>query len=182
MNRAEGEVRPRVFYEDFPNLVLYVNEVPLDGRGWLDVMAADTGNPSQPVLYLARRGRMAIDRAGAHHSHGARRRHAAHHQARGSGGLRGAEVRPHHHRARSRERLSAHRAAARRARDGGRRPRGAGRRAAGDRPVAAPADHGDPQEVLRADCLLRVRACSGSRSAPATARTASWPRSCSASA
>ena len=63
MNRAEGEVRERVFYQDFPNLVLYVNDVPLDGRGWLDVMAADTGNPSQPVLYLARRGRMAIDRA-----------------------------------------------------------------------------------------------------------------------
>ncbi len=63
MNRAEGEVRERVFYDDFPNLVLYVHDVPLDGRGWLDVMAADTGNPSQPVLYLARRGRMAIDRA-----------------------------------------------------------------------------------------------------------------------
>ena len=62
MNRAEGEVRPRVFYEDFPNLVLYVREVPLDGKGWLDVMAADTRNPSQPVLYLARRGRMVIDR------------------------------------------------------------------------------------------------------------------------
>ena len=62
MNRAEGEVRERVFYEDFPNLVLYVHEVPLDGKGWLDVMAADTSNPSQPVIYLARRGRMAIDR------------------------------------------------------------------------------------------------------------------------
>ena len=24
MNRAEGEVRPRVFFEDFPNIVLYV--------------------------------------------------------------------------------------------------------------------------------------------------------------
>ena len=62
MNRAEGEVRERVFYEDFPNLVLYVHEVPLDGKGWLDVMAADTSNSSQPVIYLARRGRMAIDR------------------------------------------------------------------------------------------------------------------------
>ena len=62
MNRAEGEVRPRVFYEDFPNLVLYVREVPMDGRGWVDVLAADTSNPSQPVLYLARRGRMLIDR------------------------------------------------------------------------------------------------------------------------
>jgi LPS export ABC transporter permease LptF/LPS export ABC transporter permease LptG len=62
MERAEGEVRPRVFFEDFPNLVLYVHEVPLDGKGWRDVMAADTSNPSQPVIYLAQRGRMVIDR------------------------------------------------------------------------------------------------------------------------
>ena len=62
MNRAEGEVRPRVFFEDFPNLVLYVHEVPLDGKGWLDVMAADTSNASTPVIYLARRGRMVINR------------------------------------------------------------------------------------------------------------------------
>ena len=62
MDRAEGEVRSRVFYEDFPNLVLYVHEVPLDGKGWLDVMAVDTKNSSQPILYLAKHGRMAIDR------------------------------------------------------------------------------------------------------------------------
>ena len=62
MNRAEGEVRPRVFFEDFPNLVLYVHEVPLDGKGWLDVMAADTSNASTPVIYFAKRGRMVIDR------------------------------------------------------------------------------------------------------------------------
>ena len=62
MNRAEGEVRPRVFFEDFPNLVLYVHEVPLDGKGWLDVMAADTSRASTPIIYLAKRGRMVIDR------------------------------------------------------------------------------------------------------------------------
>jgi LPS export ABC transporter permease LptG/LPS export ABC transporter permease LptF len=62
MNRAEGEVRPRVFFEDFPNLVLYVREVPPNGRGWQDVIAADTGNPSAPVIYVAKRGRMVIDR------------------------------------------------------------------------------------------------------------------------
>ena len=61
-DRAEGEVRSRVFFEDFPNMVLYVHEVPLDGRGWLDVLAADTSNASSPVIYLARRGRMVIDR------------------------------------------------------------------------------------------------------------------------
>jgi LPS export ABC transporter permease LptG/LPS export ABC transporter permease LptF len=62
MSRAEGEVRPRVFFEDFPNVVLYVREVPTNGQGWVDVLAADTRNPSSPVIYLAKRGRMVIDR------------------------------------------------------------------------------------------------------------------------
>ncbi|MEP6782058.1 MAG: LptF/LptG family permease, partial [Acidobacteriota bacterium] len=62
MNRAEGEVRPRVFFQDFPNVVVYVREVPKNGQGWLDVLAADTSNPSAPVIYLAKRGHMAIDR------------------------------------------------------------------------------------------------------------------------
>ena len=42
MNRAEGEVRPRVFFEDFPNVVLYVSEVPNNGQGWSGVLAVDT--------------------------------------------------------------------------------------------------------------------------------------------
>ena len=62
MNRAEGEVRPRVFFEDFPNVVLYVREVPKNGQGWLGVLAADTSNPSAPVIFLANRGRMVVDR------------------------------------------------------------------------------------------------------------------------
>ncbi len=63
VSRAEGEVRPRVFFEDFPNLVLYVGEIAADGSGWRDVFLADTGNASAPVIYLARRGRVAINRA-----------------------------------------------------------------------------------------------------------------------
>ncbi len=62
MNRAEGEVRPRVFFEDFPNVVLYVREIPNNGQGWQGVLAADTSNPSSPVIYLARSGRMVVDR------------------------------------------------------------------------------------------------------------------------
>ena len=62
MDRAEGEVRPRVFFEDFPGIVLYVRQVPLNGGGWEDVLAADTSNPSQPIIFLARRGRMVVDR------------------------------------------------------------------------------------------------------------------------
>lgn len=62
MDRAEGEVRPRVFFADFPNTVLYVRDVPVGG-GWEDVLAADTSSPSKPIIYLARRGRMVVDRA-----------------------------------------------------------------------------------------------------------------------
>jgi LPS export ABC transporter permease LptG/LPS export ABC transporter permease LptF len=60
-DRAEGEVRPRVFFEDFPNTVLYVREIPQSG-GWQDVLAADTSNPVQPIIYLAGTGRMMVDR------------------------------------------------------------------------------------------------------------------------
>ena len=60
-DRAEGQVRPRVFFEDFPNTVLYVREVPQTG-GWQDVVAADTRNAAQPILYVAKRGRMVVNR------------------------------------------------------------------------------------------------------------------------
>ena len=60
-DRAEGEVKPRVFFEDFPGFVVYVREVPAGG-GWTGVLAADTRTPEHPVLFLAARGRMLVDR------------------------------------------------------------------------------------------------------------------------
>ena len=48
--------------EDFPNVVLYVSEIPTNGQGWLGVLAADTSNPSSPVIFLAKSGRMVVDR------------------------------------------------------------------------------------------------------------------------
>ena len=60
-DRAEGEVKPRVFFEDFPGFVVYVREVPASG-GWTGVLAADTRTPDHPVLFLAARGRMLVDR------------------------------------------------------------------------------------------------------------------------
>ena len=61
-DRAEGEVKPRVFFEDFPGFVVYVRDVPEAG-GWSGVVAADTRTPDHPVIYLAERGRMLVDRA-----------------------------------------------------------------------------------------------------------------------
>lgn len=60
--RAENEVKPRVFFEDFPNLVLYVRGTAPDGRGWRDVFLADTRKPSQPEIFLAARGALVLDR------------------------------------------------------------------------------------------------------------------------
>ena len=60
--RVESEVKPRVFYEDFPNLVLYARDVPGDRPGWADVFVADQGRPGQPTIFVARRGRMVLDR------------------------------------------------------------------------------------------------------------------------
>ena len=59
--RAEGEVRPRVFFEDFPDVTLYVREVSPSGAGWNNVFMADNRNGAQAV-YLAQRGRVLIDR------------------------------------------------------------------------------------------------------------------------
>ena len=60
--RAEGEVKPRTFYQDFPNFVLYVREIPPDGRGWNGVFLARLGGPDRSEIYLARHGRVVIDR------------------------------------------------------------------------------------------------------------------------
>ena len=60
--RVGSEVKPRVFYEDFPNRVLYVRDLEQGGSGWLDVFLADTTRPDEPVVYTAERGRMIIDR------------------------------------------------------------------------------------------------------------------------
>ena len=60
-SRAEGEVKPRVFYEDFPHVVLYVREVLQTGEGWRDVFLADMRNPDQPDVYVASRGQVVLD-------------------------------------------------------------------------------------------------------------------------
>jgi LPS export ABC transporter permease LptF/LPS export ABC transporter permease LptG len=60
--RAEYKIRSRVFFDDFPNLVLWVRDVPATGGGWNGVFISDTRNTSAPAVYLARRGRVSIDR------------------------------------------------------------------------------------------------------------------------
>jgi LPS export ABC transporter permease LptG/LPS export ABC transporter permease LptF len=60
--RAENEIKPRVFFEDFPNRILYIRDTPSASTGWIDVFLADTTQPDLPTIFTARRGRMVIDR------------------------------------------------------------------------------------------------------------------------
>lgn len=61
-NRAEGEVKPRVFNDDFPNVMLYVQEVSSTGEGWSEVFLADTSSANKPNIYIAESGRIVLDR------------------------------------------------------------------------------------------------------------------------
>ena len=62
MSRGESKIKPRVFYSGFPNLVIYVREVT-PGVGWTDVMVAESSQPADHKLYLAKKGRLLIDEA-----------------------------------------------------------------------------------------------------------------------
>jgi LPS export ABC transporter permease LptG/LPS export ABC transporter permease LptF len=61
--KFENDVHPRVFFEDFPGWVLYVRDEPETGGGWRDVLVADTRNATSTEIYLARGGRVVLDRA-----------------------------------------------------------------------------------------------------------------------
>ncbi len=59
--RIATEIKPRVFFEDFPNLTFYSRDVASDGAGWRDVFVADRRNPERPQFLVAARGRLIID-------------------------------------------------------------------------------------------------------------------------
>ena len=59
---AEGDVKPRVFFTEFPNLTIYVRDIPTEGGGWNGVFMADSRNGTPPAIYLADHGRVLIDR------------------------------------------------------------------------------------------------------------------------
>ncbi len=60
--KAETDVKPRVFFTQFPNRVLYVQDRLPDG-GWRDVFLADATRPDQTTVYFAKEGRLLVDRA-----------------------------------------------------------------------------------------------------------------------
>ncbi len=60
--KVESEIRPRLFYQQFPNWTLYPrDEAPKGEAGWKDLLVANTSKPNAPELYLASRGRVLLD-------------------------------------------------------------------------------------------------------------------------
>src|SRR4029079_1999639 len=57
---AESDIKPRVFYQNFPNRVLYARDIERTG-GWRDVFLADATKADQTTAYLPDHGRMLID-------------------------------------------------------------------------------------------------------------------------
>src|SRR5207247_1972042 len=71
-SQASFEVQPRVFYEGFPKLVLYVNDVK-SARGaaiWKGVFIADMSTPSAPRITLPRQGMLLSESAETRDLHG----------------------------------------------------------------------------------------------------------------
>ena len=60
--KAGDEVKPRVFYQGFPGVVLYVREVDIQGTGWSGVFLADNRDTEKPQVYIAEQGRVVLDR------------------------------------------------------------------------------------------------------------------------
>ena len=60
--QVENDVRPQVFFTNFPGWVLYARDIPRSGGGWKDVLVADTSKADATVLYMAARGRLVLDR------------------------------------------------------------------------------------------------------------------------
>ncbi len=57
-SQVSYEVQPRVFYEGFPKIVLYVQDVhsAQGGAVWNGVFLADISDPANPIITLAREG------------------------------------------------------------------------------------------------------------------------------
>jgi len=70
-SQVSFQIQPRVFYEGFPKMVLYVHDVK-SARGaaiWKGVFIADTSNPAAPRVTLAERGILVSEGKNTLHLH-----------------------------------------------------------------------------------------------------------------
>ncbi len=60
LQQGERDIKPHVFFERFPGLVVYVREVNPAG-GWNGVLLADSNRAGPPLVTLAESGRLVLD-------------------------------------------------------------------------------------------------------------------------
>jgi LPS export ABC transporter permease LptF/LPS export ABC transporter permease LptG len=70
-SQASFEIQPRVFYEDFKNMVLYVEDVRAGSNAsqWRGVFLADVSDPAAPKITVARSGIITSDSPNSIHMH-----------------------------------------------------------------------------------------------------------------
>ena len=56
LSLATSMVRPRVFNEEFPGVVFYVDDLSSDRQHWYRVFLADNSDPKSPRAIIARYG------------------------------------------------------------------------------------------------------------------------------
>jgi LPS export ABC transporter permease LptG/LPS export ABC transporter permease LptF len=61
--KVETDVQPRVFFDEFPNWVLYPRDEADAGQpGWKDLLVAEIRQGNPPKIYMAARGQLVLDR------------------------------------------------------------------------------------------------------------------------
>jgi LPS export ABC transporter permease LptG/LPS export ABC transporter permease LptF len=61
LRQAAAQVQPRVFNENFPNVVFYLDDLASDKQRWSRVFLADNSDPKSPKTVLARDGAWVAD-------------------------------------------------------------------------------------------------------------------------
>ena len=59
--KTAADIKPRIFFEQFPGLVLFVGDTA-PGGAWSQVLLADTKDPATPIVTLADSGRLDVNR------------------------------------------------------------------------------------------------------------------------
>ncbi len=56
LSHAASQVQPRVFYENFPEIVFYVKDIAKDKGSWSGIFLSDNSNLNAPRAFIARSG------------------------------------------------------------------------------------------------------------------------------